>query len=480
MAESPQRAATSSASTAANRSQAPAAAALRQRLLQRPSSPSLTPPLPTPPAEALRRRSSLLSFSSLDDATQSFSEDLLNPRTARQRNNGAEENEVTHWHSAPLAFAILPALAGLLFKNGATFVTDVFILGLAAVFMNWSIRLPFDWYYSAQALRRAPPPEFDDTIVEEPEPDDVAVETDASVTGSPHIRPVDLEPEQNARESSEQREKAAAELRTQEIMALTATFVFPILAAYFLHVVRAQLSGPSSGLVSDYNLSIFLLAAEIKPVRQLFRLIANRTLHLQRTVTGLEDPFAEGTRDTGSTATLEQRIAELEAKLAENSLVPATTSIAQKTDVTELSAELRKRYEPRLEGLERAVRRYEKRSTTLAMLTEQRLQALENRTNDAFSLAAVAAQHSQSQGIVARIFSTLAGLMKFPLSLAWTVCVWPLTMLEDLYARFKALLVGPGPPSRTDKRGGYSSRHGSGTDDRPSKPRTMPFRKAVR
>ena len=51
--------------------------------------------------------------------------------------------EESHWHSAPLALALLPAIAGVFFQEGGAFVTDVTLLVLAAIFLNWSVRLPW-------------------------------------------------------------------------------------------------------------------------------------------------------------------------------------------------------------------------------------------------------------------------------------------------------------------------------------------------
>lgn len=311
------------------------------------------------PPPLSRRRSSLLSYSSIEEATQSFTDDIIHPSTRRRQTTSGNDNEVTHWHSSPLAFAILPALGGLLFHNGQLFVTDVLLLGLAAVFMNWSIRLPWDWYYSAQELQQDfETPVFDSTITEEPEPDDIALETASSMTDSSAQHPSDRRPQPEPLLDGT-REKAKKDLRRHELLALLATFVFPALAAYLLHVIRAQLSRPSTQLVSDYNLSIFLLAAEIRPFRQLARLISSRTMYLQRTVSGLDDPFESSMADKGSMSELTTRIAELEAKLSDQTLSSPTT--AQKADINDLSAEVKRRYEPRLDGLERAVRRYEKR-----------------------------------------------------------------------------------------------------------------------
>ena len=52
-------------------------------------------------------------------------------------------HEPSHWHSAPLALALFPALGGLFFHNGSVVVTDLTLLILAAVFLNWAVRLPW-------------------------------------------------------------------------------------------------------------------------------------------------------------------------------------------------------------------------------------------------------------------------------------------------------------------------------------------------
>lgn len=406
---------------------------LRNRLSkERIGSPSPSSGSPRlPPSPLLRRRSSLISFSSLEG----FAGDYINPRTSNTP-NASEENEVTHWHSSPLAFAILPAVGGLFFKDGSAFVTDCLLLGLAAIFMNWSISLPWDWYYSAQARRQQVEPNEADIDID----DELAVETASESAESLPPKGQDENDEPASREG--RGEQAAAHLRRQEMWALLATFTFPVLAAYLLHIIRAQLSRPSTGLVSDYNLSIFLLAAEIRPCRQVVRLVSNRTLHLQRTVTSTEDGLVSAKGDKSTIDTLTSRIAALESRLADH-----TPAAAQKTELTDLSTELRKRYEPRLESLERAVRRYEKRSTTLAMMMDQRLLSLETRLQDALSLAAVAARDSQNRGVLSSVLDTAA----IPVKMAWNLCLWPLKAVDELYVKIKTILLGP-PPVRISKR----------------------------
>ncbi|CZT21925.1 uncharacterized protein RCC_07792 [Ramularia collo-cygni] len=405
---------------------------LRDHLSKEPSgspSPSSNSPRP-PPTPLLRRRSSLISFSSLEG----LAGDYINPRTSNATST-REENEVTHWHSSPLIFAILPAIGGLFFKDGSAFITDFLLLALAAVFLNWSISLPWDWYYSAQAIRQHVEPSAGDVDFN----DESAMDTASDSAGSsPKGQDDHKKPTRNAARG----EQAAADLRRQEIWALVATFVFPVLAAYLLHVIRAQLSRPSTAVVSDYNLLIFLLAAEIRPCRQIIRLVSNRTLHLQRTVTSNDNDFLSAKSDQSEIDSLKSRLAALEARSTEQN--PAA---AQKTELTDLSTEMRKRYEPRLEGLERAVRRYEKRSTTLAMMMDQRLLSLETRVQDALSLAAVAARDSQHHGVLPAVVGTVT----MPMRMAWNLCMWPLKAVDELYVKIKNLLLGP-PPARASRR----------------------------
>ncbi len=123
----------SSAQTSATKSQSP----LRQRPAGRASAFSDA-------AGPLNNRRPSTFSDSVSEARQSIfssTDDLLLPKV---KSSGiGTSHEPSHWHSAPLALALLPAVGGLLFQNGSAVVTDVTLLGLAAVFLNWSVRLPW-------------------------------------------------------------------------------------------------------------------------------------------------------------------------------------------------------------------------------------------------------------------------------------------------------------------------------------------------
>lgn len=94
--------------------------------------------------EENQRQNSTLSdtLSEARNSIRSSTDDLFLPRV--EKGHGTLSTEESHWHSAPLGLALLPAIAGIFFHEGSSFVTDVTILVLAAIFLNWSVRLP--WY----------------------------------------------------------------------------------------------------------------------------------------------------------------------------------------------------------------------------------------------------------------------------------------------------------------------------------------------
>lgn len=85
----------------------------------------------------LRRRSSNLSNYSFGEAR-----DILNPHP-QSSDDDFSAPESSSLASISLAFALLPALAGAVFKNGSALVTDLMLLGLSGVFLHWSVTQPW-------------------------------------------------------------------------------------------------------------------------------------------------------------------------------------------------------------------------------------------------------------------------------------------------------------------------------------------------
>jgi len=115
------------------------------QLRRRPPTNRFSTTVEDAPTPGVRRRSSNFSEYSLREARKSFqssTDDLLLPKPSAAAGHESSHDS-SPWHSAPLAFALLPAIGGILFTNGSSIITDVMLLGLAAIFLNWSVRIPW-------------------------------------------------------------------------------------------------------------------------------------------------------------------------------------------------------------------------------------------------------------------------------------------------------------------------------------------------
>ncbi|PMD36776.1 hypothetical protein L207DRAFT_433170 [Hyaloscypha variabilis F] len=381
------------------------------------------------PGPGVRRRSSNFSDYSLREARRSFqssTDDLLLPKAQREGEREAGEGG-SAWHSAPLAFALLPALGGMLFTNGSSVITDVMLLGLAAIFLNWSVRIPWDWYHSAQAIRKKEEYDGDTMVLEESEDDNALSFSTATL---------------------------------EEVLALLSCFVFPMLGAYLLHTIRSQLTRPSEGLVSNYNLTIFLLASELRPMAHLVKLIQSRTLHLQRVVNSNPYDSIKG-KGLGDVGDLNRRLEDLEARASIAEVPPNADPTLSGKQSAVLTTEVRRTLQPDLDALNRAVRRYEKRATLQAFQTESRLHELEARLNDAISLAAAAANNGQRQrGFTGIIVEWAATAIVLPVQAFGALAALPFKAMSVVLSYGKRRFIGAAPSTDKGKKavnGRYTS-----------------------
>ncbi|KAG6311875.1 hypothetical protein E4U22_002319 [Claviceps purpurea] len=430
-------------------------------------------PPPQGPAAVPLRRSSNFSEYNLDEAR-----DLLNPGAAARATHAPESSSLA---SLSLAFALLPAIAGVLVKDGHVLVTDIMLLGLSGVFLHWSVTQPWVWYHSAQQVR----------VQQE---SDTALEEDLQSNGScldttqqqqqQHKTSLDHVPEEeeedgqspNAKDSPSHpdhpsdlitlhKRSALRELYVHEVLALLSCFLLPLLSAYLLHHIRVQLSRPSEGLVSNYNLTIFLLVSELRAFSHTIKLVKSRTLHLQRVLHGSEDPFTTAPgQPSASAAHLEEvleRIGRLEARSLADEFVrehsqddrimmmgcspgsgSAGSNLEQKVSLTR---DIRNAIQPDLDALNRAVRRYEKKAVLLQHQTGARFAAIDSRLDDALALAAVAAKNSSSRNVLVRMTGSFIGLGLVPFRAMLQLFTLPVRSILGVVNARGRRGRGPGP-----------------------------------
>ena len=316
-----------------------------------------------------------------------------------------------------------------------------------------------DWYRSAQGVVLSEPtdefPPLDDipegNVVEDVDPLDGSPQTtQANKPKGDHEHKIDTHP----KPSDPRNTAARRELRRHEIAALASCFLFPLIGAWLLHTIRSQLSRPSEGLVSNYNLTIFLLAAEIRPFSHLLKLVRGRTLHLQRVVASDSTSSIALTESTAAYGSkvhdLSKRLDEIETHIANSKFQNALEGVTpgsppplqlnhsnqrrlkgKEPDIehsltTDLVSEVRNSVQPDIDALNRAVRRFDRRSAAFSTQTEARFQDLEDRVRESFAAAAVMhSRNSYGLDVVVGILQWISTALLFPLRCLWTMACLP-------------------------------------------------------
>ncbi|KAH6848481.1 hypothetical protein BKA58DRAFT_395336 [Alternaria rosae] len=434
---------------------------LRQRMLNRAATFAEGARPSTPPTAAPRRRSSLVSdLSDSRYSLRSSSDNLLRAGGKNDMGRHASSDEPSRWIALPVVAAVVPAIIGLTVENGADVATDVLILVLAGWFLHWSVKVPWDWYHEAQQRRYlnddVDDATYDDTIHEEEEDVTEAVEDSAGEMQDSKVNNTTAD----APISRAQKEAREA-LKRSEMLAFVGCFLGPLLGALLMHTIRGQLMR-AEGIVSDANLSIFLLIAEIPPVNRLIKMRTERILHLQRIV---REAPREPVR-SADTQQLSQRIAELEGRLDGPPLANNN-----EVDVEKLSAEVRQTTQLQLDALNRAVRRYEKRHMAQSLQIEARFQDLEARLGDTLALAAAAARTGQRPGVIAMTLSWIAGTISYMLQMTWDIAMYPFRTAAIAVSVAKSLFVRDERQAKRRVKGGQVNGHtGMTTSRMQSKP----------
>lgn len=318
------------------------------------------------------------------------------------------------------------------------------------------------WYHSAQQVR------IQHEVVAESVIDDDS-DLDSSTHGPAPNSPLDHVPEDeevqtepteemSEREPTKQQKDALSELYFYEITALVSCILLPLLGAYLLHAIRSQLSRPSEGLVSNYNLTIFLLMAEFRVLSHVIKLVQSRTLHLQRVVQGGPSKFQQVHKNTEQLEAVLERLERLESRVTteEKDSVQEIKQEISKTKQKDsvVARDVRNAIQPELDALNRAVRRYEKKATLLQIQTESRFSGVEGRLDDAIALAASAAKNSAShKNVFIWAMESLTAVVLLPFRTLLRIMLLPLSTLLALMRKGKKKTPPAAKSSRSSRSG---------------------------
>jgi hypothetical protein len=304
------------------------------------------------------------------------------------------------------------------------------------------------WYHSAQQRRYIEPEEalFDDTIHEE-EDEDEAIGSAKDV--EPTSEDVQTSENTGAATATATQLEASQTLKQQERLAFAACVVAPLCGAYFLHIVRGQLNR-AEGLVSDLNLTIFIMLAEIRPIMRLVKMQQERMFHLQRIVkTAPHDLMHPGHAEA-----ITQRLALLEGRLG-------GPSTGTELESARIAAEVRDSMQTQLDAIIRAIRKYEKKSVAQAMQIEARFQEVDLRLKDTLSLAAAAARTGERPGLVSSIISWVVNTVNSVFQIMWDIALYPLRTALAAAVKIKSYFVNDGDRQSRRRVKGQANGHSS-------------------
>lgn len=184
--------------------------------------------------------------------------------------------------------------------------------------------------------------------------------------------------------------------------------------------------------VSNYNLTIFVLAAELRPVSHLIKLQQAQIVHLQR-IAGSD---TSNRLERAEAEELAGRLSAIEAHLAE-------PVIGGDIETSNLRATIHQSLQPQLDALNRAVRRYEKRQVAQTLQIEARFGDLETRLKDALALAAAAARTSQRPSFISMAITRAAQIISRVLHMAWAALTYPSRKVVSLFYGVRSWFAGP-------------------------------------
>jgi hypothetical protein len=261
-----------------------------------------------------------------------------------------------------------------------------------------------------------------------------------------------------------QAEAALARLRNLEVTALTVSFAAPAAATWLLSTVREHLSRPSEGLISNFNLTIFLLAAEIMPLSHCIKLVLAHTLHLQRIVNS--NPYRTVRITPSKYRDMVQRLEALEARVLsptnpppEDNTTTTTTQQGQgqtqaqvqtKTECAcsnpqhrqqlhdDVTRTVRSALAPQIDSLTRAMRAYERKMAAFREDNEEQIVDIRRQVDDAITLSAVVARSRAQGGWWGLMGTVLGGVVRMGL-LPFTGTVY---LLAIVVAAVQGLVSG--------------------------------------
>ncbi|KAI9360517.1 hypothetical protein BD770DRAFT_318523 [Pilaira anomala] len=226
---------------------------------------------------------------------------------------------------------------------------------------------------------------------------------------------------QRMRTEYEKRKLITAELRRHELAGLVWVILSPMIAGYTLQYSRFLLSNVDR-YISAFNVTVFTLAASIKPLSHVMTLLQERTLFLQ----------SEALVTENQVQLLQSRL-----DLVEKELDGLRKAYATKKDLGQMTEEIN----PTLQQLAKTLKRFEKRDLNLRTWTEEQFTAIDLKVREFDQYICYRIEQDQRQ----QAHGMVVSLILLPLNIS----LWAakrITLLLPMHHSVNLLASPPPPP----------------------------------
>ncbi|GAA5798163.1 hypothetical protein EDC94DRAFT_601678 [Helicostylum pulchrum] len=332
---------------------------------------------------------------------------------APQRTNNSSIPETAEEFSPavswPILLAVIPTL-GAFVAGSAEIWSDFIMLVLILYYVYKWMTAPWAYYESARSRR----------IIHQ---HSSAEKTKAGLSNSRED-----EAYANRMQAEHQKRKLiTAELRRHELAGLVWVIFSPIIAGYTLQYSRLLLSNVDR-YISAFNVTVFTLAASIKPLSHVIVLLQERTLFLQ----------SEALVTETQVQLLQSRL-----DLVEKELFGLRKAYATKKDLGQMTEEIN----PTLHQLAKTLKRFEKRDMNLRSWTEEQFTAIDLKVREFDQYICYRIEQDQRQ----QAHGMVVSLILLPLNIS----LWAakrITLLLPVHHNSANLLASPPPHTHTHER----------------------------
>lgn len=170
----------------------------------------------------------------------------------------------------------------------------------------------------------------------------------------------------------------------------------PLFGAALLHYVRSIMARPANGLITNFNVSIFVLAAELRPIKIAYTYLNGRSSTLQRELTDVPPSHYEN---------LLEKCSEFESELRD-----LKETMQPNVDLSQIKT---------------ALRRFERHEAQLQLQYEEKLFTLERKMADLVRRPSVVSADSG-----AGISDVAGSIALLPFKAVWTFVTVPARLLS--------------------------------------------------